>query len=298
MSVLPPSLFEALEADTSLWPGDRVHGVPEVRTALEQALEQSLAALPAEVRQVLVSAMVDPERNDWSRAAVLGVQLAATAGAMVTGLANDEVLEMRDTRGERFGLQPLGVRLPAEPYGPSADVQRLLTGLDRAFGHRQYVLCIRRPIVAGLDVTPICSAVQLWLAQRDRTDTRDGHAVYEDDEVSLDLTVVDENPPGDRGGRVLTFGPLGSEDRLDAVQEQAREAVSRAEESLGTLPLVLAAAADRPWHLSRSVVQQRLYGLAQRTATDGTDGTFEADFVPSSTARFAHPSYRPVCEVW
>src|SRR5688572_20952683 len=104
MSVLPPSLFEALEADASLWPGgERVREAP----ALRAALERQLAALPAEVRQVLLSALIDPDRNDWSRAALLGLAVASTAGASATGLATDEVLEMQDARGERFGLQPL-----------------------------------------------------------------------------------------------------------------------------------------------------------------------------------------------
>lgn len=297
MSVLPPSLARALEADASLWPGSEdVRARPEVRAALLRELERALAVVPTDVRDVLLSAMVDPVRNDWSRAAVLGLSLAATGGAAATGLANDEVLEMRDARGERFGLVPVGARLPAHPTGPPEAVARLLRGLDGAFGHRRYVLCIRRPLRANLDVAPICSAVQLWLAQRDRHDQRDRHAVYEDEEIALDLTVVDDDPASDRGGRLLTFGPLGSEDRLDAMHEAVRDAVSRTEESLGALPLVVVAAADRPWNLPRGLVQHHLYGLADRTLAG--PGTFEADFTPSASARFAHPVFRSVCALW
>src|SRR5687768_18524700 len=103
MSVLPRSLLDALEADPSLWPGALTDDDRGRLAAL-------FAGLPDDVRDVLVGSVVDPERNDWSRAATHGLLLAVEAGARVVGLATDGLLELTDTRGERFRLGPSRVR--------------------------------------------------------------------------------------------------------------------------------------------------------------------------------------------
>ena len=292
MSALPPSLFEALEADASLWPGPLA---AEARAELGAAL----APLPVDVRSALLSAMVDPVRNDWSRAAWTGLALAATAGAVPTGLATDDLIEMRDARGERFGLQPLGFRLPASPWGPPADVERVLSALDLTFAHRRYVLYLRRPIPAGIDASPIARAVTLWLAQVDRGDRAEMHAVYEDDDVAIDLTVIDARAPGETGGRVLTVGPVASLERLGEVDARLTEAASQSEESVGSLPLVMALAADRPWGLSRGFVQQLLFGTPDRVSV-GADGpgSYEAAFTPNGRSLFSDPACRTIAGLW
>lgn len=301
-SSLPPSLFEALDADPTLWPGP-------LSAEGRVALDTLVAPLPPEVRNAIVSAMVDPERNDWSRAASLGLILAATAGAKPLGLATDDLIEMVDVRGERFGLQPLGFRLPAEPCGPAEDVVRLLDGLDATFAHRRYVLYLRRPVPAGIDIAPICRAVQLWLSQVDRGDRAELHAVYEDDDVAIDLTVVEPQIHSEIGGRVLTVGPVAALERLGAVDARLVEAASRTEESVGSLPLVMVAAADRPWGLSRGFVQQLLFGTPDRvssdrgSATGGADGgavgsLYEAEFTPNGRSLFSDPACRTISALW
>jgi hypothetical protein len=297
---LPPSLYEALDADPTLWPGPLS---PEGRAELEELV----GAMPAEVRDEVVSAIVDPERNPWSRAAVQGIVLAATAGAAPVGLLTDDLIEMVDAREERFGLVPIGVRLPPEPCGPAADVVRLLDGLDQTFDHRRYILYLRRPVPAGVDVGPICKAVQLWLGQVDRRDRAELHAFYEDDDVAIDLTVVETpGPSGARaeggGGRVLTVAPLESLERLASVDTQLVEAASRSEESIGSLPLVMVAAADRPWALPRGFVQWLLLGTPDAVVTErGPEGTVhEATFTPNGRyeSLFVDPACRAIAALW
>lgn len=292
MSALPPSLFEALEADASLWPGPLA---PEARSVLES----TLGAWPIDVRSALLSAMVDPVRNDWSRAAWGGLGLAATAGAVPTGLATDDLIEMKDSRGERFGLQPLGFRLPEHAWGPPADVAKVLAALDLTFAHRRYVLYLRRPVPPGIDVTPISRAVTLWLAQVDRGDRAEMHAVYEDDDVAIDLTVIDAKAPGETGGRVLTVGPVASLERLGVVDARLTEAASQSEESIGSLPLIMALSADRSWGLSRGFVQQLLFGTPDRVCI-GTEGdkSYEAEFTPNGRSLFADPACRAIAGLW
>ncbi|MEQ1501705.1 MAG: hypothetical protein ABMB14_05715, partial [Myxococcota bacterium] len=291
MSVLPPSLFEALDSDPSLWPG-------RLTAAGRAALESSFGRLPTDVRDALVSAMVAPERSAWTRAAALGLTHAATAGAVATGMATDDLVEMQDRRGERFGLQPVGFQLPPEPWGDGEAVRRLLRGLDVTFDHRRYVLYLRRPVPPDIDVAPICRAVQLWLGQVDRGDRGELHAVYEDGEVQLDLTVIPGAHGG--GGRVLTVGPVASLELLGVVDGRLVEAASRSEESIGSLPLVMVAGADRPWGLSRGFVQQLLFGTADRVESERGPGIhrYEAEFTPNGRSLFSDPACRAIASLW
>lgn len=290
MSVLPPSLFEALEADASLWPGALAR---EGRVRLEALV----APAPEEVRDAVVSSLVDPERNDWARAAVLGLRLAATGGARPVGMATDDLIELLGPRGDRFGLAPLGFRQDPRPWGPDGDVARLLDVLDGTFGERRYLLYLRRPVPPGLDPGPISRAVQLWLGAIDRGERAERHAVYEDEDVAIDLTVVDGE--GGEGGRLLTIGPVTTLERLGGVDARMVEAATRSEESIGDLPLVMVLSADRPWRMPRGYVQQLLYGTPDRIeAISGPEPSYEAEFTPNGRSLFSDPACRSVAALW
>jgi hypothetical protein len=290
MSVLPSSLYEALEADASLWPGPLG---PECRARLRA----TLAALPEDVRDAVVSALIDPERNDWGRAAFLGITLAVRAGAKPTAMGNDDLVELVLPRGDRFGLQPLLFSLPAHRWGEPSDVRRLLDALDATFGERRYLLYLRRPIPVGIDPGPIRRAVHLWLSAIDRGERAERHAVYEDDNVAIDLTVL-EGAAG--GGRVLTVGPVTTLERLSAVDARLVDAATRSEESLGDLPLGMVLAANRPWRMPRGYVQQLLYGTPDRISASHAPGhtTYEAAITPNGRSLFSDPTCRSVAALW
>lgn len=286
MSALPPSLLETLDADQSLWPG------PEPRAALERWF----ASVPGDVRDALLSALVDPDRHAWSRAALWGIDLAVAGGATPTGLANDEVVELTDRRGERFGLVPIEFRPPTHPFGSAEGAGRLLQSLDRAFDHRRYIVSIRRPVPVDLDVGPITTAVQLWLAQLDRG-PGERTATYEDGDIAVDLTLVEgsSGKKGSAGGRLLTFGPMEAMELLGQVDGALVEAASRCEESLGSLALVMVVAYEQPWRVPRGFVQQLLYGTPDVVRVDGM---YEAEFTANGRSLFSDPSARGVSALW
>ncbi|MCB9687299.1 MAG: hypothetical protein H6738_14160 [Alphaproteobacteria bacterium] len=292
MSVLPPALFESLASDASLWPG-------ELSETERADLEARIVALPEDARSAVLSALVDPDRNPWARAVLLAARTLGEAGGSVVGMLTDDVVEAVDARGDRFGVQPLGFRLQSHPSGDPEDVARLMRALDAAFGTRRYILWVRRPVPPGLDVEPIRRAVQLWLSGLDRGDRVESHAVYEDDDVAIDLTVLD----GAGSGRLLTVPPLGALERLARVDASIVEAATRSEEIVGDCPLVVVLSADARWLVSRGYVQQLLYGtpdvvLTERTLGEGGSVAYEAAFTANGRSLFSDPACRRVGAVW
>ena len=120
--------------------------------------------------------------------------------------------------------------------------------------------------------------------------------------MAIDLTVVEPTAPPAGGGRVLTIGPLESLERLANVDTEFVDAASRSEESIGSLPLVMVAAADRPWGLPRGFVQWLLLGTPDSVyAERSPEGThYEATFTPNNRyeALFTDPACRTIAALW
>lgn len=290
MAVLSDSLLEALRADVALWPG-RLDPVGRAR------LEAVLGALPGEVCDAILAGLIDPEANAWARGSVLGIGLAQAAGARVVGMATDELIELTSPRGELFGLSALGFPGLHGARGDPEAAARLLSALDATFGHRPYIVHLRRPLPAGLDPGPIVRAVRLWLSAVDRDRGLERHAPYVDDEVEIDLTLAEG--PGVQG-RVLTTGPVDALERLSTVRERVVGALSGLEQSVGALPVVLALAATRPWGLPRGFVQQILYGTPTEawSSRDGGDQAYGACFDPANRSLFSDPACRVLASLW
>jgi hypothetical protein len=294
MSSFPTSVLDAVEKSGGPWSGPLAAAD---RAALAELVEQ----LGEDDRTQLLGALLDPDRLSWGRAAVLALHLVLARGGTFEGFVSDEVLEFSDLQGNRFGVVVLPFALPQHPGGRLDDVQRMLSALDSVFVRRRYALWVRRQLPSNVDVEPVRRAVHLWLAALDRGDRTESHAVYEDDDLALDLTLV-PNAPGrrpDAAERVVTVMPLPSLERLAAVDGRVVEAASRAEESSGNLPLVCVAAADRPWRISRGYLQQLVYGTADKVETthDGGPRGYKAEFTATGRSMFSDPACRRVCEI-
>jgi hypothetical protein len=294
-------VLDALEAGGIPWPGP-------LTVDDRHAFERLLDGVSEDGRTPLLSAVMDPDRNAWARAAFHTLHFLTARGARFVGFASDDALEFEDQRGERFGAIPLAFTLPPHPGGEEGDVTRMLGALDAAFAHRRYALWLRRPLPDRVDVDPVRRAVHLWLTALERGDRTETHAVYEDDDIALDLTII---PPAQRGGptgRLVTVMPLPSLDRLAVTDGRIVEAAAKAEESAGDLPLVCLAVADRPWKVSRGYMQQLLYGTPDRVETTltggsspgaGSAGTYEAEFTATGRSMFSDPACKRVAEaVW
>lgn len=289
MAVLSKTIRAALNASPTGWPGD-------LTKAGHTKLERALAALPDEVRHAVIGGLVDPEQLRWSLGVVLALHRLEAAGATPVGMASDDVVEMVDAEGVPFGLAPMGVVVPASPLGAPDDVTRLLTALDGIFGDRPYGLHVGRPLPEGMDLQPVARAVRLWLSDLTRGTRHERNATYEDDGIRIDLALF-----GDGGGqgRVLTLGPVDALERLHAAERQLIDAMARHEQTLGSLPLVIALASDRPWVMPRGYVQLQLYGNPSAVvAQSGDDERYEAWFAGRGSALFHDRTFQHLASLW
>jgi hypothetical protein len=290
MPALPPRLRDVLSDPDAPW---------TLQLSPEDAASMGafLAQLPEEVVLAVLSALSDPERVLWGSGVIRACHLVQTAGGEVGGLLQEDVVEMVDAMGQRFGLAVVPIPSPGPRWGSEADLKLLCERLDRTFAHRRYVLYIRRALPEGIDVDGIARAVSLWLSAVERGERHEKHAVYEDGDIAFELTLVEGS-----GGvpRVLTVGPVDALERLAAVDAEVVELAVQLEESLGELPVVVSLASDAAWRMPRGYVEQLLYGTADATQTTrGTgSGSYEASFRPNGRSLFSDPVCRNLMGLW
>lgn len=292
MSVLPPSLLDALSEAASPWPlGLSADGVA--------SLQAGLGDLPDDVRQALMAGLADPSRQLWARGVLDGLFLASSVGARAVQMVHEDVLELVDDQGTHLALAVLDLVQPRDRMGDPETLRVLTERLDQAFEGKPFVLYVRRPLPASIDIDGIARAFHLWLGAVDRGERHERHAVYEDGDLAFEVTLA-EGPCPATGPRLLTVGPITALERLADVDVQLVDTAVRIEESLGDVPLLVVCAADHPWQLSRGYVEQLLYGTADATMTvsGGSGGSYEAVFRPNGRSLFSDPVCRNVVSVW
>lgn len=295
MSVLSADLLRALAADPNLWPGDLSN---EVRSEARVRLEATLAGQPGDVRAEIVETMTDPARNAWARAAFAGLTMARTAGSRAVGLVAPGCIRMEDASGDAWALGVLTFSMEEHPAGEPADLRRLVGALDATFAERRYGIYLRRAVPSAFDPAPIARAVHLWLGAIDRGEWQGHHAIYEDKDVALELTLT-----GDRGrgvsNRIFMVGPITSLERLSGVDAQLVRQTVAYQDELGDLPVATVLAANQPWRMPRGYVEQLLYGTADFIRAGGDrDASYTAGFSANGRSLFSDPACRNLVGLW
>ncbi len=290
MAFLDPELLSALDAQDSWLSGP---DAASVRTRTEVVL----GLMPPSVREVVLEQLLP--NADGARALVQALALASTTGSEPIEAMSDGRIAMRDHRGRRFAIAALAFSTPEHPNGEPKDVARLTELLDGTFHGRQYALYLRRPVPSGFDPGPVSRAVQLWLAAIDRGEWKGRHAVYEDDDIALELTLVKQHA-AHQGGRVMTVGPVTALERLARVDGMVVDLAQRHREASPDLPLVIALGARPAWRIPRGYVEQLLYGTAVWTqaVSKGPDSTYSAAFTSNGRNLFSDPVCGALCALW
>jgi hypothetical protein len=259
-------------------------------------LGKALAALPDAVAARLFEQLsVEPERV---RTLLSAVEMARSVGCRVVE-AGDGCIVLEPREGPRFALAALFYPVARHPAGHPDDVARLTGVLDATFQGRQYALYLRRGVPAGFDPSAVNRAVHLWLTAIDRGEWKGRHAIYEDEHVALELTLVQQRPDAPEG-RVMTVGPIDSLERLAMVDADVTELAGTRRVEAPDMPLVVALGAQPRWRLPRGYVEQLLYGTADHTeAARGSEGpAYRATFRAGERSLFSDGSAHMLGALW
>lgn len=290
MTHLTPELVRTLTAQAPWVAGPNADRVVE-------RLELMLAWTPAPVRSLLLDELI--AAPDRARVLLQGFALASTAGALPVDVIDERTVEMRDHEGAPFALIALATATSAWPNGDPEDVARLTAALDSTFQGRQYALYLRRVVPPDFNPAPVARAVHLWLAAIDRGEWKGRHAIYEDDQIALELTLVQQHATRG-GGRLMTVGPVTALERLAAIDGMVVEIAQRHGQVDSPLPLVVALGANPSWRVPRGYVEQLLYGTADWVeATSSPEGSsYTAQFRANGRSLFSDPVCRSLCALW
>jgi hypothetical protein len=273
------------------------------------------APIPAELAQFLV----DLGEGLEARAIRAAADVAAAAGLVVGDLlpaggahssewdttvqqpgTDPVLLRATDAAGRPLVIAVIAFDTPVDERGHATDVKRLLDAIESALGRWQFMVHVRRAVPAGFDPEAVARAVHMWRIALDRGDWKGRHAVYEDDDVGLDLTVLSQIPGEGVGGAVAIVPPLPASDRVSAVYRRVIEAVHGLEEVEGDLPWVAVVVASPKWRLPRGTVCDLLYGLPDRVHATNERGAIrhEAAYHPTGMSVFSDPACRRLHGLW
>jgi len=228
------------------------------------------------------------------RAALRGWAVARQAGAREGQALAPGVWQFLDAAGAPFVLTTVNLGEPAG-WGDTADVRRLRGAIEAALGEWTFVIHLRKPVPVGFDPEPVARAVHLWRLAIERGDWQGRHAIYEDDWVAVDLSVVRRQ--GERLGRwLVAVPPLQASDRLTLVYQRLLARIHAVEEAGHRGPVIFAPSAEPQWALSRGAILDVLYGIPDRVSAD-KDG-FRAVFRASGLSLFSDQACRNVQAVW
>ncbi|MFT4628173.1 MAG: hypothetical protein ACI8PZ_006868 [Myxococcota bacterium] len=233
----------------------------------------------------------------WEQMMLNAVALAGTGRARAVGTVGADVLLLELEDGRKVGLSVLVQPIDAHPSGDPADVQSLIGALNTTFGDQRYVLYIRRRLPGGLDPENIARAVRLWLAAVERGEWQGRHAVYEDDDVAIELTLVGDAPAG---GRSLMFmvGPVRALEQLTALDARLVDLVDRHAEDAPGLPVIYCVGCTAKASLARGYIQQLLYGTADTISAANDAWRYEASFSHSGRSLFSDPACASIASLW
>ena len=289
------TIYYLMSTSSTRWP---VEPSDPENTRYRERFELALGQLPPLVGDSIRAwCRTDGFRG---RAAYWGAALAGLAGYRPTSvLSNDRIRFEGPGRGP-FVMGLVSCILPNRSPGSPEDLRRLLAALEPVSGAERYVLHLRKPIPPGFDPTPVVGAVQLWQYALARGEWQGRYAVYEDDDVWVELTLTSLKRSGNQSSLLFLVPPSNAEDKLKEVRNQVLALSSVHEQADPGVPLVVVLAAEPAWQLPPGQVNRLLYGSPDSVNTAYEDGYRISRFTyrPNARALFADPTCIPLAALW
>ena len=226
------------------------------------------------------------------------VSVADSMGFQVSETLEEDFVRLQHSDGRTFLTAAAVFSAPKEIDCDNEAVERLVRALTAVIRENKYILHLRRAVPKGFNPEPVARATQMWLTAREKGEGIWRNALYEDDQVSVEISLTDLPAEPDSetlmfiARRGLSSSLLNSlERKLIALAE--KNALLDFEE-----PFVLAVGSPNPWNITRGFLRHWLYGvpLEARTERQGTAQTFEALHEP--TGLFATPIGSRISGLW
>lgn len=261
---------------------------PTVRDKLALAIGR----LPADVVS-FVHRLFSHQDSLGGRAILQALEIARKAGWQAVSVWEDRAIEIESESGERCLITVLAFSGFDASAGADADVCRVIDGLKGSFGERRFMAAFRRPVPENFEVEPLARAVSMWLLELEKGEAHGPFAVYEDDQVSIELTKL-SGPPG------LSFmiPPCTALERLAIIDRHVLSTMEAYERA--PLPVVTVLANEFGWRLPRGYVQQILYGLPDYviSSNEGEGARYRALYQASGASLFSVEKTNNLASLW
>ena len=159
----------------------------------------------------------------------------------------------------------------------------------------KFVVHFKSPIPDDFDAAVLVEPVTNWIQEIDRGVWSGGYAIYEDQEVSFELCLLEGPQDKDDHGLLFYVAPLCTERVLrHTIPKIVHTATT---ETKPKRPTVLLMLADEPWAWNTSMLLSVLYGRCTfKTVHENTD--VDHQFVLSDLSLFASDVAKDIAAIW
>jgi hypothetical protein len=264
-----------------------------------------LDALPGELATQLRERVAEGGAPSVAIGCLRTLEVALSAGFRPVASIGESAFRCATPSGGEVALLFCTSRFLAPGVGEVGDLARLVESLTASLDRWRYTVHVRRPLPPAFGPAALSRAVQLWRLAMDRGEWRGRHAIYEDEGLSVELSVVDK-PSADRpGGLLIGAAPLLAAERLALIYQDFSETLAAFEAQAASLsgselPIIAVWVAESRWGLSRGHILELLYGRADETVAewDGAQSKYTAWYQDERQGLFGDPGWRRIASVW
>jgi hypothetical protein len=182
---------------------------------------------------------------------------------------------------------------PGRTSGETESMALMIRSLNRSRSRHRIAVLVRRWHPHEFDPEPVRRAVDLWLRKVARGTWDGSTATYEDDHISLELTLTERTTRTGEGSVAFALGPLDGFHTLEVVESRlVLELETYQLKAPSSDPLIVSMATNAGWALSPGFVRSMLYGLPSWHSANGAAHRQEMGFADrTGHSIFQDPSY-------
>jgi hypothetical protein len=200
-------------------------------------------------------------------------------------------------KNDGFEAEILPVSLELTTTGPFQQelIRRLIRQLETVIEGRRFVLHIKRDLPDVFDPLVMVSPVQNWINDIDNGLWAGGYALYEDEQVALELCLLDETSGETHGGLLFHVPPIETEGVLRQTIPEMVGALDSLTDT--TTPVIVLLLGREPWTWTPGLVLNVLYGRCTSKFVDA-EGVSTQNFVLNGMSLMANELCKPLGAIW